>query len=194
MRVLLHICCAPCAIFPIDVLTNENMDVSGFWFNPNIQPYLEYRKRLIEVRRFLGDQAIPLIEEDEYMLDKFLKSILSASEELNRCTICYDIRLRKTAEIAALHEFDAFTTTLLYSKYQNHEYITQLCEKLAQNFGVKFLYRDFREGWSKGIKVSRKLGLYRQQYCGCIFSEFERFRNCADSYLEKTKWNEKAKN
>ena len=92
-----------------------------------------------------------------------------------RCGYCISLRLGRTAALAAKAGFDAFTTTLLLSKYQPHEYIRSVGEKLAAKHGIKFYYRDFRAGWKESIKISKELSLYRQQYCGCIFSEFERF-------------------
>ncbi len=188
MKILLHICCAPCAAYPLEMLTTEKFDVSGFWFNPNIHPYLEYKKRLSEVHRLLKILEIPLIERDLYALAPFLKKILNKPNGVHRCDVCYEMRLRETARIAVEKGFDAITTTLLYSKHQRHDEIRQIGEKIALEAGIKFFYRDFRTGWSRGLKLSRKYKLYRQQYCGCIISEFERFFKTADSVLEHFEW------
>ncbi|MCD6418381.1 epoxyqueuosine reductase QueH [bacterium] len=188
MKVLLHICCAPCSAYPIEALTDEDFSISGFWYNPNIHPYLEYKKRLFEVRRFLKILKIPLIERDVYALVPFLKKILNRQKGIHRCDVCYELRLRETARIAAENGFDAFTTTMLYSKHLRHNAIRQIGENIARESGVEFLYRDFRTGWSRGLKLSRKYKLYRQQYCGCVISEFERFHRTADKVLEYFEW------
>ncbi len=189
-KILLHICCAPCALYPLEVLNDENLDITGFWFNPNIHPYLEYKKRLFEVQKISKILSFPLIVGDNYEIEQYLKWILDrdGTDRASRCKRCYEYRLSATAKYAAENDFDAFTTTLLYSKYQNHKVLKSLGEKFAENFGVKFLYRDFREGWSRGIKLSRKFKLYRQQYCGCIFSEYERFEKTADLVLQHYEW------
>ncbi len=189
-KILLHICCAPCALYPLEVLNDENLNITGFWFNPNIHPYLEYKKRLFEVQKISKILNFPLIVGDNYEIEEYLKWILDrdGTDRASRCKRCYKYRLSATAKYAAENDFDAFTTTLLYSKYQNHKVLKSLGEKFAENFGVKFLYRDFREGWSRGIKLSRKLKLYRQQYCGCIFSEYERFEKTADLVLQHYEW------
>ena len=188
MKTLLHICCAPCAIYPITRLLEEGIDVSGFWYNPNIHPYLEYRKRLSETRKIAKHLDIELIERDIYALVPFLRKIVEHEKNTSRCNICYELRLRETVRIAKQEDFDSFTTSLLYSRYQHHDTIREIGEELERDTGIKFIYRDFREGWSEGIKLSRKLKLYRQQYCGCIISEFERFHKTADKVLEHFEW------
>ena len=145
-----------------------------FWYNPNIHPYTEYRLRrdcLIEYTKSLN---IECIVEDEYGLDEFCKKVCNNLE--SRCVdYCYEMRLRKTFEYAKLNGYDAVSTTLLYSIYQNHEYIKILCEKLSKEYGIEFLYRDFRVGFWEGHDKAKELGLYMQKYCGCIFSEEDRY-------------------
>jgi len=189
-NILLHICCAPCALYPLEVLKSEDFDITGFWFNPNIHPYLEYKKRLSEVHKISKILDFPLVKGDNYNIEEYLEWISSreGNDRTSRCARCYEYRLSATARYAAENGFDAFTTTLLYSKYQNHRALKEIGEKFAEDFSVKFLYRDFREGWSRGIKLSRKYKLYRQQYCGCIFSEYERFEKTADLVLEHYEW------
>ena len=173
-RVLLHVCCGPCAVYPLKVLQEEGYEVHGLWFNPNIHPFTEYLKRLEAAREYFRSQDVPLIELDEYSLVEFLRD--SAYRENGRCPNCYSKRLEKAAGIARKGKFDYFTTTLLYSKMQRHDLIREMGLSAARGYGRKFLYRDFREGWKYGIEKSREAGMYRQQYCGCIYSEMERYR------------------
>ncbi len=188
MNVLLHICCAPCALYPIKALREEGHEVVGFWFNPNVHPYLEYRKRLWEVRRISRELDFELIERDIYSLVPFLRKVLNPPAGHTRCEVCYALRLEQTARTAKARGFGAFTTTLLHSKYQRHDALRGIGEEVSRRFGVRFLYRDFREGWSEGLDLSRKFKLYRQQYCGCVVSEFERFFRVADAVLERFEW------
>ena len=173
MRVLLHICCAPCTIFPLKVLRGEGHDVTGSYYNPNIHPYLEYKRRLDTLRDYALREALPVRFDETYAVEEFFRGVVFAEED--RCRHCYDIRLRHVAASAIDGEYEAFTTTLLYSKYQKHELIREVGERVASEYGVLFLYRDFRVGWSEGLKISRLLGLYRQPYCGCLYSEKERY-------------------
>lgn len=173
MNVLLHICCANCAIYPARVLREAHHAVTGFFFNHNIHPYQEYRRRLDSVHAYATASSLPLVCVDEYRLEDFLAQ--TSQDPAGRCTYCYQSRLRRTAEHAATHGFDAFSSSLLYSRYQNHALIRQLGEELARHYGVSFLYQDFRSGWQEGIRDSKAMGLYRQQYCGCVYSEKDRF-------------------
>ena len=172
-RVLLHICCAPCAIHPVSALRAEGFYVHGFFFNPNIQPYQELRKRLDTLESFAGNEDLPLIVRPDYDPRKFFRQV--AFREAERCIHCYSERLGTTARLAKKSGFDAFTTTLLYSKRQKHDLVAALAREAAKKHGVAFLYRDFRDGWKKGQEAARALNIYRQQYCGCIYSEKERY-------------------
>jgi len=187
-RILLHICCAPCALFPLDTLRESNFQVVGFWYNPNIHPYLEYKKRLSEVNRLARLKDFRLCAIDEYDIRTYLKFVLDSDDDYSRCARCYEYRLAMTARYARENNFDCWTTTLLHSKYQQHQTIRQIGERLAERFDTQFLYLDFRSGWSDGLDESRKYRLYRQQYCGCIFSEYKRFADSADDILEKYEW------
>lgn len=174
MNILLHICCAPCAIYPVEELRSTGSLVTGFFFNHNIHPYQEYRKRLETVREYSAAAGLDVIVRDEYRLEEFLRAVASKPDE--RCLYCYASRLEMAAAEAASRGFDAFTTTLLYSRYQKHDVIRELGDRIGKNHGIPFLDTDFRKGWQKGIDKSRELGLYRQQYCGCIYSEQERYQ------------------
>lgn len=174
MNVLLHICCGPCALYPLAVLRGEGIAVSGWFYNHNIHPYQEYERRREAARRMAELEGLELLVRDEYRLEEFLTNV--AAEPENRCGYCYASRLDAAA--AAAHEggFDAFTSSLFYSRYQNHELMRQKAEAAAARHGITFLYRDFRLGWQEGIRRSKERGLYRQQYCGCVYSEKERYQ------------------
>lgn len=173
MRVLLHTCCGPCALYPLANLRAEGMDVTGFFFNHNIHPYQEYARRRDAAQQMADLEGMPLVVRDEYRLEEFLANV--AAEPDTRCGYCYASRLDAVAAAARDAGFDAFTSSLFYSRYQNHELMRQKAEESAARYGVQFLYRDFRPGWQEGIRRSKELGLYRQQYCGCIYSEKERY-------------------
>ncbi len=172
MKILLHCCCGPCAVYPVKQLRQQNHSLRAFFYN-HIHPYTEWQKR----RETLADWAdkidLPLIVDERYELVNFLQNAIF--RETERCRFCYQDRLEKAAAIARKGKFEAFTTTLLYSKFQNHELIRELGETLGRRYGVKFYYEDFREGWKEGIEISKTEAMYRQQYCGCIYSEGERY-------------------
>jgi predicted adenine nucleotide alpha hydrolase (AANH) superfamily ATPase len=170
---LLHICCAPCTIYPLRILKGEGNEVTGLFHNPNIHPYLEYRKRLETVETYTDQAGLTIIREEGYRPEEYLRQIAFREEE--RCRYCYLLRLARTAQIARRDRFDAFTTTLLYSRFQKHDLIRTISEIVAVQQGIPFLYRDFREGWTEGVRISKEIGMYRQPYCGCIYSERERF-------------------
>lgn len=174
MKILLHICCAPCSIYPLIKLREGGPNnIRGLFYNPNIQPYLEYKRRLDTLKEYAASVSLDIILSDEYPMEDFLRGVVFRED--NRCRYCYYSRLRYAARIAKRGRFDGFTTTLLYSKFQNHGMIKSIGESLAEKYQVSFIYHDFREGWKEGIKISKDLGMYRQQYCGCIYSEKERF-------------------
>ncbi|RNC73183.1 MAG: hypothetical protein ED859_00300 [Desulfuromonadales bacterium] len=173
MKLLLHICCAPCSIYPVSQFRDQGLDVTGFWFNHNIHPYQEYRRRLDTVREYADKVALEVVYRDEYRLEEFLGAV--AQNPAERCFYCYFSRLDAVAAAAAALGFDAFSSSLLYSRYQKHDAIIACAERAAERHGVAFRYDDLRRGWQEGIRISREMGLYRQQYCGCIYSEKERY-------------------
>lgn len=176
MNLLLHTCCAPCSVYCIDSLRKENIEPTVYWYNPNIHPYMEYKARRDCLKEYTKSIEINAIFEEDYGLDEFCKNVSNALN--TRCVnYCYPVRLRKTFEYAKQNGFDSVSTTLLYSIYQKHDFIKVYCEKLAKEYGIEFLYRDFRDGFWVGHDKARELELYMQKYCGCIFSEEMRYYN-----------------
>jgi len=174
MKLLLHVCCGPCLVYPLRALEEEGIEPRGFFYNPNIQPYTEFERRLRSLEGYAAAKGMPLIVRDDYPLEEWLRGV--AFRETDRCRYCYHLRLSAAARLAKKSGFEAFTTTLLYSRRQNHGLIRDLGREAGQEAGVAFLYRDFRAGWREGIKGSQAAGLYRQSYCGCIYSERDRFQ------------------
>ena len=176
MKLLMHTCCAPCSVYCIDSLREEGIEPTLYWYNPNIHPYMEYKARRDCLKEYANEINIKAIFEEEYGLDDFCKNVVGDLK--NRCrNYCYPVRLRKTFEYAKENGYDAVTTTLLYSIYQNHDFIKEYMEKLSEEFGIEFLYRDFRVGFREGQAKAREVGLYMQKYCGCVFSEEMRYYN-----------------
>jgi predicted adenine nucleotide alpha hydrolase (AANH) superfamily ATPase len=174
MKLLMHTCCAPCSVYCIDTLKKEGIEPTIYWYNPNIHPYMEYKARRDTLKEYAKSLNLDAIFDEDYGLDEFCKNVIG--DISNRCTnYCYPVRLRKTFEYAKENGYDAVTTTLLYSIYQNHDFIKEYMEKLSEEYNVKFLYRDFRVGFREGQAKARELGLYMQKYCGCIFSEEDRY-------------------
>lgn len=173
MKVLLHICCAPCTIYPLQILRNEEVMVTGYFYNPNIHPFREYEKRKDTLKEFSRISRLDVVYNDRNDLELFLNRTRPWGSD--RCRVCYVIRLESAAQEAKALGFDAFTTTLLYSRFQKHDWIQKVGQEMGDRFNIPFLYRDFRSGWNEGVLKSKELGLYRQPYCGCIFSERERF-------------------
>ncbi len=173
MKTLLHICCAPCANQCIDVLRTDGIEVTGFWYNPNIHPFTEYRARRNCLREYAQAIDLKLIERDEYALRPFVREV--AADIANRCVKCYEMRLCATAQMAKEGGFDGFTSSLFISPYQNHELMREVAERAAAEYGVAFVYRDFRPYFRAGQERARELEMYMQKYCGCVFSEEERY-------------------
>ncbi len=174
LKLLVHTCCAPCFIAPYQRLRDAGHEVSSYWFNPNIHPLREYQLRRDTLREYCAKEGISLIEENRYGLVPFLLETLHGIS--SRCEYCYEVRLESVAKVAAENGFDAFSSTLLYSRYQKHELIVHTAKQMAERYGVEFYYDDWRSLWHEGIKLSKAEGMYRQQYCGCIFSEEDRYR------------------
>ena len=174
MKLLMHTCCAPCSVYCIESLRNEDIEPTLYWFNPNIHPYMEYKERrdtLIEYSKMINAN---LIINENYGLKEFCRNVVDDLE--NRCSnYCYIVRLEETVKYAKENGYDAFTSTLFVSPYQQHEILKEICEELAKKYDIEFIYRDFRVGFREGQNKARELGLYMQKYCGCIFSEEDRY-------------------
>lgn len=170
MKLLLHACCAPCSIECVETLKGEEIIPDLYYYNPNIHPFTEFRARRDALSAYAEHEGLTLAV-GEYGLRDFLKAI----EGEDRCSACYRMRMRETARRAKDAGYSAFSTTLLISPYQNHEVLIEVCEACAREAGVEFLYRDFRPHFRPGQAAARARGIYMQKYCGCIFSEEERY-------------------
>ncbi|MFA5389665.1 MAG: epoxyqueuosine reductase QueH [Candidatus Omnitrophota bacterium] len=181
MKLLLHICCGPCALYPIKELAGSKFEkITGFYYNPNIHPPSEYKRRKDAL--VSANSGIEIIFP-EYKMEEYFTKIFSGNcrgqaclSPTERCSLCWELRLFKTADFAKANGFDAFTTTLLISPYQDHEKIRQIGEKITGETGIEFYYQDFRSGFKEGQEQAKKENLYRQKYCGCVFSELERVK------------------
>lgn len=174
MNLLMHVCCAPCSIMCVESLREEGLEPVGFWDNPNIHPYTEYRSRKNALADYAAQIGLALVWHGEYGLRPFVREV--AEDIDGRCGRCYAMRMRSAARYAAENGFTHFTSTLLISPYQDHERLREAGGQAAKDFGVSFLYRDFRPLFREGQSRARELGLYMQKYCGCVFSEEERYR------------------
>jgi epoxyqueuosine reductase len=178
VKLLLHTCCGPCTIYPLQVLTGMDIQVMGFFYRHNIHPYTECLKREDTLARYAADQGLKMIWQKEYRMEAFLRSVVF--READRCRYCYHARLTAAANIAKKGKFDAFSSTLLYSRFQKHDLIREIAQAVAEETGVDFFYHDFRTGWKQGVDASKALGMYRQPYCGCIYSEKDRYYRPAE--------------
>ncbi len=174
-RVLLHICCGPCGTYPIERLREEGFQVTGFWYNPNIHPWQEHQRRRESVQKYAAAVDLPVIWYEQYEMPLYLRAVAGHEKFRERCRICYQMRLEKTARMAAEGGFDAFTTTLLISPHQDQALIRHIGEEVAEQWEVEFYFENFRRGWSERGRLTREHDLYQQGYCGCIYSEWERY-------------------
>jgi len=172
-HVLMHTCCAPCSVYCVEHLRAEGIEPVSFWYNPNIHPYQEYKARRDTLKDYAAQIGMELLIREDYGLRPFVQAV--AEDISHRCAYCYTSRMEETARFAAEHGYTHFTTTLLVSPYQDHEGICRVSSELAERYGVQFLYRDFRPGFREGQGKAREAGLYMQKYCGCVFSEEDRY-------------------
>lgn len=169
--ILLHTCCAPCLIYPLELLQSKGFKITGFFYNPNIHPVSEYNER--EKSLALLNPGIEIICP-EYLPKDFFQAVNLNEEVPARCAICWRQRLMRTAAEAKERGFKSFSTTLLVSPYQDHEQLKNIGNDIAKETGVEFYYMDFRPGFRKARDEARAKGLYIQKYCGCIYSDIER--------------------
>lgn len=177
-KLLLHSCCAPCSSYVISYLTNY-FDITVFYYNPNIYPYDEYLKRKEEQIKLINEidkvNSVEILDcdYDNVLYQELIKGLENEPERGNRCKVCYLMRMEKTAEVASSKGFDYFCTTLSVSPYKNSTWINEFGELLEQKYNVKWLYSDFKkkDGYKNSILLSNKYNLYRQDYCGCVYSK-----------------------
>jgi predicted adenine nucleotide alpha hydrolase (AANH) superfamily ATPase len=172
-KVLIHACCAHCAAYTAEHWRREGYEIGGYWYNPNIHPFTEHQARLESMQVLAGKIDLPLIIEEGYEMVEYFRRV--AGDEANRCRHCFDLRLTRTAEVAQKHSYDAFTTTLLISPHQKHDVLKETGERVARDYGIEFLYADLRKRYSDSRHITKPMDLYRQQYCGCLYSELERY-------------------
>lgn len=165
-KLLLHICCGPCAVYPTEYFEENQIAYDGYFYNPNIHPFSEYSERKENVFKLSEIKEFKLIVEDEYQEDDWIEYV----EVPSRCKKCYSIRFKKAFEYAKENEYKGVTTSLLVSPYQHHDLIKEIGESFSKNFNVPFVYIDFRDGFRQGQQRAKELGLYRQKYCGCLSS------------------------
>jgi len=173
VKLLIHSCCAHCAAYTVEYWREQGYEVSAFWYNPNIHPYTEHRHRLEAMQSLAKTINLPLIVAEGYDVIDYFRGVVG--NEPQRCRHCFRLRLSRTAQTAREMGFDAFTTTLLISPQQKHELIKEAGEELARETGVDFLYADLRKRYSDSRHITKPMDLYRQQYCGCVYSEWERY-------------------
>ena len=174
---LLHSCCAPCSSYVLEYLS-EYFKITVFFYNPNIDPESEYTKRILELQRLIGSMNLKYpvsFIAGQYESDRFYemaKGLENVKEGGERCFKCYELRLRKTAELAKAEAYDYFTTTLTISPLKNSVKLNETGLKLQEEYGVNYLLSDFKkqEGYKRSIELSKEYGLYRQNYCGCVYS------------------------
>ncbi|UCH82267.1 MAG: epoxyqueuosine reductase QueH [Nitrospiraceae bacterium] len=201
MNILLHICCSNCSLYPLKLLRSGNHNITGFWFNPNIHPLEEYRSRLASLKKLSDVWQVDIDYAEKYAPEEYFKALnvpkesalcqnnvnglmnsSSRSGDFNippapdRCRACYQLRLEKTAEKAREDGYDAFTTTLLISPYQDSEQISNAGARCAETYNIMFHMEDFRPFFREAMDLAKEVGLYRQKYCGCIFSKEERYK------------------
>jgi predicted adenine nucleotide alpha hydrolase (AANH) superfamily ATPase len=172
MKVLLHTCCAPCLIYPLEVLRSEGFEVEAYFYNPNIHPEEEYAKRKCAFLDFALAQSVKA-HIPEYRASDYRDAVTNARRP-GRCKECWGLRLLNTARFAKENNFSAFTSALLVSPYQDIEAIKTIGQKIAERLALSFIYRDFRPGFREAHNKARAIGIYCQKYCGCSYSLEER--------------------
>ena len=186
-RLLLHCCCAPCSSATLERL-QEKFDIDIFYYNPNIEPYEEFVKRAGEEQRFIrefrpdGGVGVIVAEYDHEAFERIARGREDMPERSERCYLCYETRIRRTAEYAREHGYDCFTTSLSISPYKSSRWINEIGVRLEEEIGVTFVWSDFKkkDGYRRSIELSREYDLYRQDWCGCVYSRAERERKLAE--------------
>ena len=183
MKLLLHVCCAPCMIHPLEELKRQGFEVSAIFYNPNIHPFSEYERRRGAIARLIKEANSALeIFYPEYDPADFFEKINFREPRQERCRICWQLRLGRSAQAAKERGCEYFSTTLLVSPYQDQESLKEIGERAGEEAGVRFHAQDFRQGFKEAHAYARGIGLYCQKYCGCLYSQVERFNE------KKKKW------
>lgn len=174
MKLLLHICCAPCLIYPLEQLRKQGFEVEGLFFNPNVHPLSEYRARKQAVMDFSKDTRVT-VTYPEYNPKEFFQAINQKEDKPTRCSICWKQRLLITAQTVKDKGYQYFSSTLLVSPYQDQEELKRIGQEVAKETAVEFYYEDFRQGFRDAHNLAKARSIYCQKYCGCIYSEVERY-------------------
>ncbi|MBI2831337.1 MAG: epoxyqueuosine reductase QueH [Chloroflexi bacterium] len=172
-KLLLHTCCAHCAAYTVGYWRKQGYQVAALWYNPNIHPFMEHQQRLEAMKSLAQKIDLPMEIAEGYDVIAYFRQV--AGHEADRCRYCFQLRLSRTAETARQKGFEAFTTTLLISPHQKHELIVQTGNQVAKETSVEFLYADLRKRYSDSRHITKSMDIYRQQYCGCLYSEWERY-------------------
>jgi len=173
-KLLVHCCCVHCSAYTLSYWRGLGHDVTAYWYNPNIHPFTEHQKRLEALKALDEKEGIPLLIDPGYEMEKYLRAVAGRGDD--RCRWCYEVRLEKAAQIAREGGFDAFTSSLLISPKQKHNRIVEVARRIEASQGVRFAYADLRKRYSDSRRLTKPRELYRQQYCGCLYSEYERYR------------------
>ena len=173
--VLVHSCCAHCAAYTARYWREQGYETTTLWYNPNIHPYMEHQRRLEAMQSLAQEMNLSLIVIEGYDIVDYFRRVVG--HEAQRCQYCFRLRLSKTAETARQMDFSAFTTTLLISPHQKHDLLYEIGSELAEETGITFLYADLRKRYSDSRRMTKSWNFYRQQYCGCVYSEWERYAN-----------------
>jgi len=177
-RLLVHCCCVHCSAYTLKYWREQGYGVTAFWYNPNIHPFTEHQRRLEALKSLVIKDGVPLAVTPGYDAERYFQIV--AGHESNRCPGCYKIRLETVTEHAHQYGYDGFTSSLLISPQQKHVDIIDIALDIARSSGVQFKYADLRKRYSDSRHLTKPLDLYRQQYCGCQFSEHETCRNKAN--------------
>lgn len=170
---LVHACCAHCTAYTVEHWRGLGYNVTALWYNPNIHPFTEHNLRLEAMKNLSQNMNFPLVIIDGYDFKEYFRRVAGYEDE--RCACCFKLRLDRVAKKARELGIEAFTSSLLISPHQKHELAKEIGEKVASENGVSFLYADLRKRYSDSRHITKPMELYRQQYCGCIYSEYERY-------------------
>lgn len=182
-KILLHVCCGPCAEWPVEALRSEGFDVDAYFYNPNIHPQAEHDKRLENMRKMAEIHQVKLFVDGESM-EAHWRSLAHLKKEAH-CKMCYAMRLQEAARFAKHNSYEYLTTSLQVSPYQDQNVIRNIAMKACQDNGIIFVDRPFLDAFSEGQEQAKNDGLYRQKYCGCIFSLSETNPKFRARYLKE---------